>query len=67
MAGLCYQSQVDSYAFIQMNINQIGPGVVSGMYSTQKTVPLQSVMNNVQFIQFINALFPLQANHFTSV
>lgn len=67
MAYSCYQPQVDSYAFIPMHINQIGPGVVTEMYSTQKTVPLQSVMNNVQFIPFINALFPLQANHFTSV
>lgn len=41
--------------------------MVSGMYSTQKTVPLETVKNNVQFIQFINALFPLQANHFTTV
>lgn len=37
------------------------------MYSMQKNVPLETVMNNVQFITFINALLPLQANYFTTV
>lgn len=58
MADLYYQPKVDSYASMHPNINQIGPGVVTGMYRTQKTVPLQSLMNNVQFIPFLNALFP---------
>lgn len=67
MTGFCYQFKVDAYAFMHMNINQIEPGVVTEMYNTQKTAPLQSRMNNEQFIHFINALFPLQANYFTSM